>query len=316
MASPAPPGYFQARVKSALSGDTLILSGVNNPKQERALSLAFVSAPRLKRDGDEVSPNSSASCSASPNLLTNCFKPFAFESREFIRKSLVGRVILFKPFYTIPTTKREYGVILVQGGTQYPEKSVAEGYARLRDDAGKKEESEEAVRLLERLQVSEARAKADSKGLWAESGGKIDSAYELPDPKAFLEKNKNKSIDGVVEKVLTGDRLIVRLFMTPTSHVQTMILIAGIKAPSTKRQGPGEDERQGEPFGDDAHLFIESRLLQRNIQVELLGVSPQNQLVATVKHPTQGSVAPHILKAGFARCTDFHSTLLGSEMGA
>jgi staphylococcal nuclease domain-containing protein 1 len=55
MASSAPPGYFQARVKSALSGDTLILSGVNNPKQERTLSLAFVSAPRLKRDGDEVS---------------------------------------------------------------------------------------------------------------------------------------------------------------------------------------------------------------------------------------------------------------------
>jgi staphylococcal nuclease domain-containing protein 1 len=248
-------------------------------------------------------------------LLTKCFKPFAFDSREFLRKSLVGRVILFKPFYTIPTTKREYGVVLVQGGAQYPDKSVAEGYARLRDDAGKKEESEEAARLLERLQVSEARAKADSKGLWAESGGKIEATYDLPDPKAFLEKNKGKSIDGVVEKALTGDRLIVRLFMTPTSHVQTMLLIAGIKAPSTKRQGPGDEERQGDPFGDEAHLFIESRLLQRNIQVELLGISPQNQLVATVKHPTQGSVAPHILKAGYARCTDFHSTLLGSEMG-
>lgn len=248
-------------------------------------------------------------------MLTKCFKPFAFDSREFLRKSLVGRVILFKPFYTIPTTKREYGVVLVQGGAQYPDKSVAEGYARLRDDAGKKEESEEAARLLERLQVSEARAKADSKGLWAESGGKIEATYDLPDPKAFLEKNKGKSIDGVVEKALTGDRLIVRLFMTPTSHVQTMLLIAGIKAPSTKRQGPGDEERQGDPFGDEAHLFIESRLLQRNIQVELLGISPQNQLVATVKHPTQGSVAPHILKAGYARCTDFHSTLLGSEMG-
>jgi staphylococcal nuclease domain-containing protein 1 len=251
-----------------------------------------------------------------PQLLTKCSKPFAFDSREFLRKSLVGRVVLFKPFYTIPTTKREYGVILVQGGAQYPDKSVAEGYARLRDDAGKKEESEETARLLEKLQASEARAKADSKGVWAESGGKIDSTYELPDPKAFLEKNKGKSLDGVVEKVLTGDRLIVRLFMTPTSHVQTMVLIAGIKAPSTKRQGPGEEERQGEPFGDEAHQFIESRLLQRNIQVELLGLSPQNQLVATVKHPTQGSVAPHILKIGFARCTDFHSTLLGSEMGA
>lgn len=41
-------------VKSVLSGDTLILS---NPKgtAERTLSLAYISAPRLKREGDEVS---------------------------------------------------------------------------------------------------------------------------------------------------------------------------------------------------------------------------------------------------------------------
>ena len=43
---------LQAKVKSVLSGDTLILT---NPKgAERPLSLAYVSAPRLKREGDEV----------------------------------------------------------------------------------------------------------------------------------------------------------------------------------------------------------------------------------------------------------------------
>ncbi len=45
----------QAKVKSVLSGDTLLLVSVNNPNQERTLSLAFVSAPRLRREGDEVS---------------------------------------------------------------------------------------------------------------------------------------------------------------------------------------------------------------------------------------------------------------------
>ena len=44
----------QAKVKSVLSGDTLILTAVNNPGQERILSLAFVSAPRMRREGDEV----------------------------------------------------------------------------------------------------------------------------------------------------------------------------------------------------------------------------------------------------------------------
>lgn len=207
-------------------------------------------------------------------------------------------------------------MIVPQGGPQYPEKSIADGFVKLREDAGRKDESEEVLRLLERLQVAEARAKADSKGVWSEGSGKIDCVYELPDPKAFLDKNKGKALDGVAEKVLTGDRFIVRLFVSPKSHVQTMILVAGIKAPATKRQGAADEaEKPGEPFGDDAHLFMESRLLQRNIQVEVLGISPQNQLVGVVKHPTQGSVAPHILKVGLARCTDFHSTLLGSEMG-
>lgn len=45
----------QAKVKSVVSGDTLILTSVNNPTQERTLSLAFVSAPRMRREGDEVS---------------------------------------------------------------------------------------------------------------------------------------------------------------------------------------------------------------------------------------------------------------------
>lgn len=51
----------QAKVKQILSGDTLVLVSLNNPSQERTLSLAFVSAPRLRREGDEVSRSVSRS---------------------------------------------------------------------------------------------------------------------------------------------------------------------------------------------------------------------------------------------------------------
>lgn len=44
---------MSAIVKSVTSGDTLILS---TPEGEKTLSLAFVTAPRLKREGDEVRP--------------------------------------------------------------------------------------------------------------------------------------------------------------------------------------------------------------------------------------------------------------------
>lgn len=45
---------LEARVKAVLSGDTLVLSHPTNRHQERILSLAYVSAPRMRREGDEV----------------------------------------------------------------------------------------------------------------------------------------------------------------------------------------------------------------------------------------------------------------------
>lgn len=93
-----------------------------------------------------------------------------------------------------------------------------------------------------------------------------------------------------------------------------MLLIAGIRAPNTKRVNTSDgQETPAEPFGDEAQSFVEERLLQRSVKVNILGVSPQNQLVGSVKHP-KGDIAVFLLKAGLARCTDHHSTMLGHEM--
>ena len=212
--------------------------------------------------------------------------------------------------------KRDYGVVTLGTGQTLPELAVSEGWVKLRDDAGRKDESEEAKALLEKLELEEAKAKAESYGLWASTGGKVDASYEVPDPKAFVEEWKGKSIDAVVEKVLSGDRLIARLLLTPRKHVQTLILVAGIRAPSTKRTNISDGKEQpAEPYGEEAQQFVESRLLQRTVRVDLLGVSPQNQLIGAVKHPN-GSIAEFVLKAGLARCTDFHSTILGGDMAA
>jgi staphylococcal nuclease domain-containing protein 1 len=224
-------------------------------------------------------------------------------------------------------------VLASPNGPQFPEHAVAEGWAKIREDAGRKDDSDESTALVEKLQVVEARAKADSKGLWSESGGRINCFYDIPNVKQFVEEYKGKPIDGMtlylnwqetlanfslglVEKVLSGDRLIMRLLLLPDKHAQVMLLLAGIRAPSTKRVNPSDGQEQAaEPFGDEAQQFVETRMLQRNASVDVLGVSPQGQIVATVKHPQMGTIAPYILKAGLARCSDFHSTLLGQEMG-
>jgi staphylococcal nuclease domain-containing protein 1 len=287
---------FEAKVKSVLSGDTVILHNINNPKQERTLSLAFVTAPRLKREGDEQ---------------------WAFESRDYLRKLLVGKVVRFQVLYKIPTgANREYGLIVLPNRVLLPETAVAEGWLKLRDDAGRKEDSEEAAQLLERLQAVEARARADSKGMWAESGGRINSISELSDAQKWVDEHKGQDMDAIVEKVLSGDRLIVRFLLSPTEHVQTMVLLAGVRAPATQRTNPSDGKVQpAEAFGDEAQQFVETRLLQRSATVNVLGTTPNGQIVADVKHPDKGSITPFLLKAGLAKCTDHHTTLLGQQMG-
>lgn len=227
---------------------------------------------------------------------------------------VVGKVVQFKILYSIPTgLKRDYGTVVLQTGESLPDASVSEGWVKLRDDAGRKDESEESKRLLDLLELEEARAKAASKGLWAPEGGKIET-YDLQNHNDFLEQWKGKSLDSIVERVVTGDRMIARLLLSATKHLQTLILVAGIRAPMTKRTNTSDGkEVPAEPFGTEAQQFVETRLLQRSVKVEVLGDSPQGQLICVVRHPN-GSIAEFLLKAGLARCTDHHSTLLGGEM--
>ncbi|KAL1970954.1 hypothetical protein VTN77DRAFT_2788 [Rasamsonia byssochlamydoides] len=289
---------LEARVKAVLSGDTLVLSHVTNRNQERTLSLAYVSAPRLRREGDE---------------------PHAFASREFLRELLVGKVIQFQVLYTIPTgVKREYGIVKLPGtNATLPELCVQEGWARVREEAGKRgDESDEALALLDNLRALEAQAKSDGKGIWAGAEkGRIETEYEVADPKALVDEFKARQVDAVVERVLNGDRLLIRLLLATDRHLQTLIAVAGIRAPAARRVGADGKEQPAESFGDEAQQFVEARLLQRKVKASLLGVTPQGQLIGTVLHPN-GNIAKFLLEAGLARCFDHHSTLLGAEMAS
>lgn len=284
---------LQAKVKSVLSGDSLILTSATG--SERILSLAFVTAPHLRKEGDEQ---------------------YAFESRDFLRRLAVGKVIMFEVLYQIPNTKREYGLVYLQDGTQLPDEAVKNGWLKLRDDAGRKEDTEQAVQQLDKLRLFEAQARSEDKGLWAKVTAPITVQHDMGNAADFLERWKGETVDGIVERVLSGDRMLLRLMLSPTHHVQTMTLVGGIRAPTTERVNPSNQQVQpAEPHGDEARKFVEDRLLQRNVKVGIFGLSPQNQLIASLIHPN-GSIADFLLRAGLARCYDSHSTLLGRNMDA
>lgn len=283
--------YF-ANVKSVLSGDTLVLTSTQNPTLEKTLSLAYVSAPRLNKEGDD---------------------PFAFQSREFLRNLTVGKPIRYTVAYTVPGSGREYGSAQLQDGTEFPDAAVKAGWLKVREDAGKKEESEEIIDKIQKLRDFETEAKKDGKGLHAGTGGIIEVQNDLGGPN-FLNEWKGKTLDAVVERVFSGDRLLVRVLLSEKKHLQIMTLVAGIRTPSTERTTNGHTQ-PAEEHGNEARAYVESRLLQRLVKVKIVGASPQGQLVATILHP-RGNIAEFLLQDGLARCNDFHSTLLGNDMAA
>lgn len=83
---------------------------------------------------------------------------------------------------------------MLQDGQQLPELAVSEGYLKLREDAGKREENEENIAVIERLKELEAKARSENKGVWATSGDKIHTSYELTDPQAFVQRVKGQPL--------------------------------------------------------------------------------------------------------------------------
>lgn len=282
-----------AQVKSVLSGDTLVLTSPNNPALERTLSLAYVNAPHLRKEGDE---------------------PFAFPSREHLRTMVLSKPVKCSVLYSVPSG-REYGTVQLQDGTQLPDDLVKAGWVKVREDAGRKEESEDILSRLEALRALESQAKSEGKGLHAATGGVIEVQNDLGTPD-FFNQWKGKTVPAVVERVLSGDRLLCRLLLSDKKHLQLMTLVAGIRTPSTERTNPSSGTTQpAEEFGNEARAYVEARLLQRDVKIEMVGVSPQGQLVGHVLHP-RGSIAEFLLADGLARCNDFHSTMLGEKMAA
>uniref|UniRef100_A0A914R5R4 TNase-like domain-containing protein n=1 Tax=Parascaris equorum TaxID=6256 RepID=A0A914R5R4_PAREQ len=79
-----------------------------------------------------------------------------------------------------------------------------------------------------------------------------------------------------------------------------------LQAPAT-RAGP---DGRAEDFAEEAKYFVECRILQRDVEVILEGVSNQN-LVGSIVHP-KGNIAEALLREGFAKCIDWSIALATS----
>ncbi|KAJ3120522.1 hypothetical protein HK098_004550 [Nowakowskiella sp. JEL0407] len=283
----------RAFVKNIISGDTVVLRGkpVGGPPPERIVSFSNGSAPRV---GSVKEPERE--------------EEFAFQSREYLRKLLIGKEVAFKIEYTTTTNKRDFGVLSIappgiDGETNVTKLMVKAGWLKVKAPSGKNQLTEEQGILAE----MEAGAQIAQNGMYSGESGVRKVSNEFPvSMQDFVEKNKGKEIPAIIEQVRDGATYRV-LLLLPTGHVYTTLQLSGLRAPTVRKDIPGTPDLV-EPFGEESRYFVESRLLQREVTITIEGTS-SNNLIGSVNFPA-GNIAEALLSEGLATIANWSITLV------
>eukprot|EP00246_Nothoceros_aenigmaticus_P000016 TRINITY_DN10013_c0_g1_i1.p1 TRINITY_DN10013_c0_g1~~TRINITY_DN10013_c0_g1_i1.p1 ORF type:complete len:994 (+),score=218.35 TRINITY_DN10013_c0_g1_i1:98-3079(+) len=215
--------WLKGTVKAVPSGDTLVVmsSAKGAPPPEKSITLANLMAPRLaRRDGKD--------------------EPFAWDSREFLRKQYIGKEVLFKIDYVVATINREFATVF-EDNTNVAFAVVGAGWAKVRPQTGQTSENSPYLAELQRL---EEQAQTQGHGVWNKTAGASESSMRnIPpsaigdsssfDAMAFLQSNKGTPLKAVVEQVRDGST--VRVYLLPEFQF-VQVYMAGIQAPSMGRR--------------------------------------------------------------------------------
>lgn len=268
----------RAIVKLVLSGDSVIIRGQpkGGPPPEKQINLAYVIAPKVGRKLPDGSFTSE--------------EPHAWDSREYLRRKLVGKEIQFRTEYKISmgNTPREFGFLYL-GEENVNELVVSEGLV----EVVRKQQNKDNAEVLHLIELEET-AKNGSKGKWSNTPSeKREVLHEVEEPAKLV----NKTYEGIVEHVRDGSTLRVALSLEGRKKYQMItLMLSGIRSPQTS-----------EPFGEEARYFTESRLLQRDIEVRIEQTSGGGNTSSFVGSVTIGdkNIAEYLIKEGFAKCLDW-----------
>ncbi|GER54141.1 staphylococcal nuclease domain-containing protein, partial [Striga asiatica] len=221
-------GWLRGIVKGVPSGDSLVIMGNSKAEipPEKTITLSSLMAPKLapRRGGLD--------------------EPFAWESREFLRKLCIGKEVTFRVDYTVPSINREFGSVFL-GDKNVALLVVAAGWAKVREQGQQKGEASPFLTELLRL---EEQAKQQGLGRWNRVPGASEAAIrDLPpsavsdssnfDAMALLAAKKGSPLEAIVDQVRDGST--IRVYLLPEfQHVQ--VFVAGIQSPSAGRRAASE----------------------------------------------------------------------------
>lgn len=263
-----------AKVKNVLSGDTLVLvpSKTNQvPAPERLLTLQYVR-------GD------------------------SYDAREYLRQLVSGKVVQFRVLFTLPLGK-EFGDVLAPIFSSLIVHLLEKGWVKLKDNL--RSDSEKEEEFIESLKVAESSARERKVGIWAPL---FSEPQIIPLTAEIADLSRKRPLPAVVEKVLGGDRLVLRVVAKKGQHVQLLVLLAGVKAPR------GDDPvSKTAKVGHLAKQYVESHLLgAAGVKVTFVGENNTGVPVVHIIHPSGNSIHAKLLENGFAEVVDWQSTMVGA----
>lgn len=273
-------------VKAVLSGDSIIVMGADaskGPPPEKLLTLSGIMAPRLGNRG------------GTPD------QAFAWGAREFLRQQAIGKKVSFVVEGQAGASNREFGSAYLEDGTSLATLMITYGWARLKTPGSNEPQRADHEELV----ALSAQAEAGKLGMFntAESAASVRDVKWAGtfDHSALFEQFKGKPQDAIIEQVSSGSTL--RVLLLP-GFQQITLMLSGIACGGFKRAEDGSEEAA--PFAREARYFVEVRLLNRDVQVQLESVDKNGSLLGTVLHP-QGNMSVELVKVGLARVVDWSS---------
>ncbi|CAE6089755.1 unnamed protein product [Arabidopsis arenosa] len=244
MASATENQWLKGRVKAVTSGDCLVITALSHnragPPPEKTITLSSLMAPKMARRG-------------------GIDEPFAWESKEFLRKLCIGKEVAFKVDYKVEAIAgREFGSVFL-GNENLAKLVVKNGWAKVREP-GQQNQDKVSPYIKELLQLEE-QAKQEGYGRWSKVPGAAEASIRNLPPSAIgdsagfdamglLAANKGKPMEGIVEQVRDGST--IRVYLLPEFQF-VQVFVAGVQAPSMGRRttnGSVVETVPDEPNGD------------------------------------------------------------------
>eukprot|EP01130_Rhizamoeba_saxonica_P007009 TRINITY_DN280_c0_g1_i1.p1 TRINITY_DN280_c0_g1~~TRINITY_DN280_c0_g1_i1.p1 ORF type:complete len:1032 (-),score=308.34 TRINITY_DN280_c0_g1_i1:62-3157(-) len=304
------PGF----VRDITSGDTIVIiplekseNRTNGPPTTFNLTLMGITAPR----GESRSKDENG------NWVTSPADPYYFQSREFLRRRLIGKTVIYRAEHKTKTG-RVFGEVWLPGPDGRPPLNIR--YAIIRSGLAtvtRKERLEDpskdnaAIRDYKEMLRHQAFAVSKQVGMHDPSTNGSSGIRKLNFTGRDVSQNYKPAIDlfekynsldeplhGIVERVFDGHSIRV---LIAQDRVEIALNLAGIKCPRYS-----SNEANCEPYALEAKFFTEQRLLLRDVSVVIETIDNNNNFYGTVTVRETGYDATEdLIKRGLAEVVEW-----------